>query len=63
MFLRLDEKEGDNWSLSRAVLESFAACMIITSLLDFWRLSLGMQRVLSPHSASPTVATLQTTAF
>jgi cycloeucalenol cycloisomerase len=41
MFLRLDEEEDTCWSLSRTVLDSFACCMIITTLLDFWRLSLG----------------------
>jgi cycloeucalenol cycloisomerase len=41
MFLRLDEEKDTNWSLSAAVLDSFACCMIITTLLDFWRLGLG----------------------
>mmetsp|Transcript_26971 Transcript_26971/g.46495 ORF Transcript_26971/g.46495 Transcript_26971/m.46495 type:complete len:279 (+) Transcript_26971:62-898(+) len=41
MFYRLDEEVGDNWSLSKTALDSFACCMIVTCLLDFWRLVIG----------------------
>jgi len=40
MFFRIDE--GDKkWSLSRAIIEAFAAGMIVTILLDAWRLTIG----------------------
>jgi len=39
MFFRMDE--GDKkWSLSRAIIEAFAAGMIVTILLDAWRLTI-----------------------
>jgi cycloeucalenol cycloisomerase len=40
MFARLDET-GNTWSLSATFIDSMACCMIITQLLDFWRLSIG----------------------
>jgi cycloeucalenol cycloisomerase len=40
MFLRLDQ-DGSRWTLSRTVIDSFACCMMITLLLDFWRLAIG----------------------
>ncbi len=41
MFLRLDEAAGESWSLSRTAIDALAACMLITQLLDFWRLGIG----------------------
>lgn len=41
MFYRMDERPKQRWSLQQAVLDSFAASMLVTCLLDFWRLSLG----------------------
>ena len=29
------------WDLSRIAIDSFGACMIVTMLLDFWRLAVG----------------------
>jgi cycloeucalenol cycloisomerase len=39
MFLRLDER--DNWSFSKTIIDAFAAGMMVTQLLDFWRLLIG----------------------
>ncbi|KAG9142962.1 hypothetical protein Leryth_006233 [Lithospermum erythrorhizon] len=41
MFLRIDEKLGDLWDLPRVVIDSLAAAMLVTILLDLWRLYLG----------------------
>jgi len=48
MFARIDEKVDSKakpkefgWTATQAALDSFAACMIVTLLLDLWRLSLG----------------------
>jgi len=35
-----DPKEK-KWSMSRVIIDSLGACMLITVLLDFWRLSIG----------------------
>jgi hypothetical protein len=29
------------WDLPRIAVDSFGACMIVTMLLDFWRLAVG----------------------
>lgn len=43
MFARIDEWPNllPKFSLSQSAIDSFGACMIITLLLDFWRLSIG----------------------
>lgn len=41
MFYRMDESPKQRWTLQQAVLDSLAASMLVTCLLDFWRLSLG----------------------
>ncbi|XP_031494615.1 cycloeucalenol cycloisomerase isoform X1 [Nymphaea colorata] len=41
MFIRLDEKPNDSWSLSRAAIDALAAAMLVTIILDMWRLFLG----------------------
>lgn len=41
MFYRMDESPKQQWSLQQAVLDSLAATMLVTCLLDFWRLCLG----------------------
>ena len=33
--------EDRNWDLWRVAVDSFGACMIVTMLLDFWRLGIG----------------------
>jgi len=48
MFLRLDERE--NWSLSKTMIDAFAAGMMVTHLLDFWRLLIGPIRPLASNS-------------
>lgn len=40
MFARLDEITN-SWNLSKTVIDSMACCMIVTQLLDFWRISIG----------------------
>ncbi len=32
---------ASTWDLSRVAIDSFGACMIVTMLLDFWRLAIG----------------------
>lgn len=54
MFYRMDESPKRQWSLQQATLDSLAASMLVTCLLDFWRLSLGAiwdktQAVLEPQ--------------
>lgn len=56
MFYRLDEAKNERWTLSAAALDSFAACMIVTMLLDFWRLLIG------PVFQSASAATCATTS-
>ncbi|MCO5579029.1 hypothetical protein L7F22_032881 [Adiantum nelumboides] len=41
MFLRLDENPKDPWSLSRTAIDSLAATMLVTIILDAWRLFIG----------------------
>mmetsp|Transcript_5835 Transcript_5835/g.10324 ORF Transcript_5835/g.10324 Transcript_5835/m.10324 type:complete len:289 (-) Transcript_5835:3928-4794(-) len=42
MFLRIDEDpQKAKWTLAETALDAFAAAMIVTLLLDFWRLTLG----------------------
>jgi cycloeucalenol cycloisomerase len=41
MFLRIEETPKDRWSLGRVAIDGFAAGMLVTYLLDFWRLALG----------------------
>src|SRR3989338_9017931 len=42
MFFRLDEptehQQPTNWSISQTIIDSLAACMIVTIFLDLWRL-------------------------
>jgi cycloeucalenol cycloisomerase len=40
MFARLDERDN-TWNLSATFIDSMACCMIITQLLDFWRITIG----------------------
>jgi cycloeucalenol cycloisomerase len=42
MFFRMDEDtKARPFTLWRAVVDAFAACMMVTCLLDFWRIGLG----------------------
>jgi len=41
MFLRIDEDPKRRWTISEATLDSFSAAMIVTLMLDFWRLFIG----------------------
>eukprot|EP01119_Soliformovum_irregulare_P003327 TRINITY_DN1372_c0_g3_i1.p1 TRINITY_DN1372_c0_g3~~TRINITY_DN1372_c0_g3_i1.p1 ORF type:complete len:306 (-),score=69.50 TRINITY_DN1372_c0_g3_i1:35-928(-) len=41
MFYHVDEKRTDNWTLGYTTIHSFAACMMVTTILDFWRIILG----------------------
>lgn len=42
MYLRIDEDvTAKRWSLSEVALDSFAAGMIVTQHLDFWRMFVG----------------------
>ncbi|XP_020524919.1 cycloeucalenol cycloisomerase isoform X1 [Amborella trichopoda] len=41
MFIRLDEKPSDPWTLSRVAIDALAASMLVTILLDLWRLYIG----------------------
>jgi hypothetical protein len=33
--------QSSAWDLPRVAVDSFGACMIVTMLLDFWRLTVG----------------------
>eukprot|EP00457_Paulinella_chromatophora_P009910 gb/GEZN01009992.1/.p1 GENE.gb/GEZN01009992.1/~~gb/GEZN01009992.1/.p1 ORF type:complete len:319 (-),score=15.11 gb/GEZN01009992.1/:215-1171(-) len=39
MYYRIDE--GRKWTLKETALDSFACCMMVTLVLDFWRLLIG----------------------
>ncbi|CAN4104575.1 unnamed protein product [Withania somnifera] len=41
MFFRVDEKPGDSWDLPRVCIDALGAAMLVTILLDLWRLFLG----------------------
>lgn len=41
MFLRLDEKLGDLWDLPRVAVDALGAAMLVTIILDLWRIFLG----------------------
>ncbi|GAY51048.1 hypothetical protein CUMW_131290 [Citrus unshiu] len=41
MFLRIDEKLGDLWDLPRVAVDALGAAMLVTIILDLWRIFLG----------------------
>eukprot|EP00027_Filamoeba_sp_ATCC50430_P001269 CAMPEP_0168544700 /NCGR_PEP_ID=MMETSP0413-20121227/2563_1 /TAXON_ID=136452 /ORGANISM="Filamoeba nolandi, Strain NC-AS-23-1" /LENGTH=118 /DNA_ID=CAMNT_0008574745 /DNA_START=459 /DNA_END=815 /DNA_ORIENTATION=- len=41
MYYRIQERKGDQWNISRCVIDALAATMLVTLLLDFWRLIIG----------------------
>lgn len=38
---RIDEKPGDKWDLPRVAVDSLGAAMLVTIILDLWRIFLG----------------------
>ncbi|KAJ3023318.1 Bifunctional protein GlmU [Thoreauomyces humboldtii] len=54
MFYRLDENlEGQNWTVTRVAVDSLGACMIVTLLLDFWRIAIGPVAVVGHEAVAP----------
>ncbi|KAF3331163.1 Cycloeucalenol cycloisomerase [Carex littledalei] len=41
MFLRIDENTDDKWSLPRVAIDALGAAMLVTIILDLWRIFLG----------------------
>ncbi|KAK4747260.1 hypothetical protein SAY87_026297 [Trapa incisa] len=41
MFLRIDEKVGSPWDLPRVAVDALGAAMLVTIILDLWRIFLG----------------------
>ncbi|KAJ6842784.1 cycloeucalenol cycloisomerase [Iris pallida] len=41
MFSRVDEKDSSAWSLGRVVIDALGAAMLVTIILDLWRIFLG----------------------
>lgn len=41
MFLRIDEKPSDKWDLARVAVDALGAAMLVTIILDLWRIFLG----------------------
>ncbi|KAH7528248.1 hypothetical protein FEM48_Zijuj05G0052400 [Ziziphus jujuba var. spinosa] len=41
MFIRIDEKPGDPWDLPRVAIDALGAAMLVTIILDLWRIFLG----------------------
>ncbi|KAI3970290.1 hypothetical protein MKX01_023937 [Papaver californicum] len=41
MFMRIDEKPGDPWNLYKVVIDSLGASMLVTIILDLWRIFLS----------------------
>lgn len=60
MFLRLDEspEPKKRWTLSATFIDSLAACMAVTCLLDFWRLFIGHVAGVGDLSRLPLIATV-----
>jgi cycloeucalenol cycloisomerase len=40
-FMAMDEGPVERWSLVRAAADALGACMLVTILLDAWRLGIG----------------------
>ena len=40
-FCRMGEKPSDEWDLSRVAVDALGAAMLVTIILDLWRLFLG----------------------
>ncbi|KAF5195756.1 Cycloeucalenol cycloisomerase [Thalictrum thalictroides] len=38
---RIDEKPGDPWDLPRVAVDALGAAMLVTIILDLWRIFLG----------------------
>ena len=38
---RIDEKPGDKWDLPRVAVDALGAAMLVTIILDLWRIFLG----------------------
>ncbi|KAF5200945.1 cyclopropyl isomerase [Thalictrum thalictroides] len=38
---RIDEKPGDPWDIPRVVVDALGAAMLVTIILDLWRIFLG----------------------
>ncbi|KAL9644110.1 hypothetical protein ABK040_005576 [Willaertia magna] len=57
MYYRMDrDDKAKKYSIKKACLESLAACMLVTLLLDFWRLFIGsIVDVTSTTSSSTTI--------
>ncbi|KAK6920543.1 hypothetical protein RJ641_014221 [Dillenia turbinata] len=41
MFVRIDEKPGAPWDLPRVAIDALGAAMLVTIILDLWRIFLG----------------------
>ncbi|CAA2992250.1 cycloeucalenol cycloisomerase [Olea europaea subsp. europaea] len=41
MFLRIDEKPDKQWDLPRVAIDALGAAMLVTIILDWWRIFLG----------------------
>ncbi|GAA0165731.1 isomerase [Lithospermum erythrorhizon] len=41
MFFRIDEKPDEKWDLPRVAIDALGAAMLVTIILDLWRLFLG----------------------
>ncbi|XP_039133632.1 cycloeucalenol cycloisomerase-like [Dioscorea cayenensis subsp. rotundata] len=41
MFLRIDEKVGAPWDFGRVAVDALGAAMLVTIILDLWRIFLG----------------------
>ncbi|KAK6917177.1 hypothetical protein RJ641_017928 [Dillenia turbinata] len=41
MFMRIDEEPNDPWELPRVAIDALGAAMLVTIILDLWRLFLG----------------------
>lgn len=38
---RIDEKPGNKWDLPRVAVDALGAAMLVTIILDLWRIFLG----------------------
>lgn len=40
-YFRIDEKPSDKWDLARVAVDALGAAMLVTIILDLWRIFLG----------------------
>jgi cycloeucalenol cycloisomerase len=55
MFFFMDEEKNERWSLGYSAINSLAACMLVSIILDLWRLVIGPIIDTSPERTLPYI--------